>query len=485
MTFEQEIIKYLFSQNHLILIKTSEEERLEYITNRISQKIFKNHLYVWDFIKGYKNYPGNAIAQRDPIEALNVIEKIDHNIYKIFFLKDFNDFTNDFTVIRKLKNLSEILKQANSFLIISSTNNKIPETLSSYITILNFPLPNQKEIKEEIERLVNLLQINHINYNSLITAYQGFSIDQIRKSMIQITSSETLKKNIIQNILQEKEKIIEQTEILEFYQSRYTLSDIGGFNNLKMWLKKRSFAFSEEAQHYGIPTPKGLLLIGIQGTGKSLSAKAISSAWNLPLLKLDIGKIFAGLVGESENRMRKMLLLAEQMSPCILWIDEIDKIFNKNIANNDSGTTNRVMNGIISWLSEKKSSVFVVATANNISNMPIEMLRKGRFDEIFFLNLPNFEGRLHIFQIHLKRIRPLSWNQYNIYYLSKISYNFSGAEIEQAIINAMYNAFYESREFTTQDIATSIQQIVPLAFLDESQINKIQEIAYSGKIMMA
>ena len=225
--------------------------------------------------------------------------------------------------------------------------------------------------------------------------------------------------------------------------------------------------------------------MGIQGTGKSLSAKAISIKWNLPLLKVDISQIFDGLLGESENKIRKVIETSESISPCVLWIDEIDKVFTKNTHNTDSGTTLRVTNIFLTWLSEKKKDVFIVATANTIHNLPIEILRKGRFDEIFFVDLPKFQERLNIFQIHLKKIRPFTWYKYNIYYLSKLSKKFSGSEIEQSIIEGMYIGFYQDREFTTKDIAKAIKNMIPLATTEMEKIDKLRKWGHSGKIKLA
>ena len=249
--------------------------------------------------------------------------------------------------------------------------------------------------------------------------------------------------------------------------------------------KRRSGGLSKRAESYGLPAPKGLLLVGVQGTGKSLTAKAIASDWNLPLLRLDVGKLFGGIVGESESRMRQMIQLSEAIAPCILWIDEVDKAFAGIESKGDSGTTNRVLATFITWLSEKKSSVFVVATANNIYALPPEILRKGRFDEIFFIGLPNFEEKKSILKVHLSRLRPKSWTTYDIERLSEIANKFSGAEIEEAIIEAMHIAFSENREFTTEDIYYSIKQFVPLAYSNSEQIEALEDWATSGKVRLA
>lgn len=484
MNFEKEIKLLLLSRNFLIYIVTEEENRLEYVLNHVNKSIFQQNICTWDFINGYKNNPNyEKNAQKNPLQALENIQYIN---MKTFFLKDFHFFINDISIIRKLKNLTNWQKKTNKYIFISSSEIQIPSTLLEYITLIKFPLPNENEITLELQRLFKILNINNSTYiKNLAYSYKGFSIDRIRKSVSKLTLNNSLTNNILDNILQEKKEIIQQTKILDFYNSHNNLNDIAGLKNLKKWLNIRNQIFSEEALNYGITIPKGILLIGIQGTGKSLSAKAISLEWKLPLLKLDISKIFEGILGESESKMRKMIDTCEQIAPCILWIDEIDKIFNQYNNNNDSGTTNRVNNIFLTWLSEKTSYVFVVATANNIDNLPIEILRKGRFDEIFFVDLPNFEERLNIFKIHIKKVRPFTWYKYNIYYLSQISSKFSGAEIEQAINEAMYNAFHENREFNTLDIINALNIIIPLAFTYDANIIRLQKWIKSGKLRVA
>merc|ERR1711933_264419 len=231
----------------------------------------------------------------------------------------------------------------------------------------------------------------------------------------------------------------------------------------------------------GLPTPRGLLLIGIQGTGKSLTAKAIANDWQLPLLKLDVGKLFGGIVGESESRLRQMINVSEAISPCILWIDEIDKAFTNTDSKGDSGTSNRVLATFISWLSEKTKPVFVISTANNIDLLPLEIIRKGRFDEIFFLDLPKINEREEIFKIHIKEFRPNSWELFNYKKLAQ----FSGAEIRQSVIEGMYQAFYEEREVTTEDISLALKEFIPLANLESNQMSRLQNWATSGQIRLA
>lgn len=487
MNFKQKIQVLLSSNNYLIYIETEEEERLEYILNTISNKKLKKNICNWNFVDGYINNP-NYIqkGKKNPLEALEIISSNKDSNIDIFFLKDFYYFINDISISRKLKNTEKWLKKYRKYIIISGQVKQIPYELKEYITYIKFPLPNKEEIISEISRFINNSSKKYKNVQDNIhRAYIGYTINKIRKSISQLLVLNLSEADIIQKILKEKEEIIAQTDMLEFYSTNKTKINVGGLVNLKKWLKVRRLTFTKQATMYGARVPKGILLVGIQGTGKSLSAKAISKEWNLPLLKLDISKIFAGILGESENKINKAIETSESISPCILWIDEIDKIFTQNINNTDSGTTLRVTNIFLTWLSEKKKKVFVIATANNINNLPIEILRKGRFDEIFFVDLPKFYERINIFQIHLREVRPLTWHKYNIYYLSKISRKFSGAEIEQSIIEAMYEGFYHNREFTTKDIEKAINNMIPLSKTEIEKIDKLRKWGHSGKIRLA
>ena len=268
-------------------------------------------------------------------------------------------------------------------------------------------------------------------------------------------------------------------------QNQYIITIDIRYTNLKNWLTQRAKSFSNRAKNYGLPAPRGLLLIGIQGTGKSLTAKAIANDWQLPLLKLDFGRLFGGIVGESEMKIRQMIQIAETLAPCILWIDEIDKTFGQINSKGDSGTTSRVLGTFITWLSEKTAPVFVVSTANNFDVLPVELIRKGRFDEIFFIGLPLEDERKLIFTVHLSKLRPDSWKDFNIDILSQESKNFSGAEIQQSIIEGMHIAFNENREFTTNDIRRGLQETIPIAKMNFEEIESLQNWALSGRFRIA
>ena len=489
MKFTDELTLLLKARYPIIYINTIEEDRVEYIIRKYIKTSLNRSIYSWDFIDGYTNNPNNeGFAKRNPVQALELVERLTAQTPALFLLKDFNRFLTDVSISRKLKNISRILKLQPKTIIIIGSELNIPKELYDLITILQFQLPIESEINYELKRLIESLniEIDQQLLESLTRACQGLSLERIRRVLSKIIATyKTIDENSIKLLLNEKKQIISQTEILEYWSVDETISKIGGVDTLKNWLKKRETSFGIQASNYGLPTPRGLLLVGIQGTGKSLTAKAIANEWQLPLLKLDVGKLFGGIVGESESRLRQMIEVAETISPCILWIDEIDKAFSNNSSTGDSGTSNRVLATFISWLSEKTKPVFVVATANNVDLLPLELIRKGRFDEIFFLDLPQKQEREQIFKIHIQEFRPNHWESFDYSKLAQLSGAFSGAEIRQSIIEAMYHAFYEKREFTTEDICLALTELIPLSQLENNQTLKLQNWAVSGRIRLA
>ncbi|MCP4740342.1 MAG: AAA family ATPase, partial [Bosea sp.] len=276
--------------------------------------------------------PNNeGFAKRNPLQALELVERLNAETPALFLLKDFNRFLTDLSISRKLRNVSRILKLQPKTIIIIGSDLTIPRELQDLITVLQFQLPFENEINQELNRLVTSLniKIDPQLFETLTRACQGLSLERIRRVLSKIIATyKTIDDNSIAILLSEKKQIISQTEILEYTSVNEKITQLGGLDNLKSWLTKRKTAFSLQASKYGLPTPRGLLLVGIQGTGKSLAAKAIATDWQLPLLKLDVGKLFGGIVGESESRLRQMINVAETISPCILWIDEIDKAFS-------------------------------------------------------------------------------------------------------------------------------------------------------------
>ncbi|MBW4608960.1 MAG: AAA family ATPase [Hassallia sp. WJT32-NPBG1] len=490
MTFREEFKLLLRARYPLIYIPTYEEERVEAAIREEAANQGNRAVYTWDFVDGYQGNPNDAgFGRRNPLQALEFVEKLSASAPAVLILRDYHRFLEDVAIARKLRNLARLLKSQPKNIVLLSPRIAIPDDLTEVLTVLEFPLPAAPEIKAEIERLLIATGGNSLSakvLDDLVRSCQGLSMERIRRVLARaIATHGELQPEDVDLVLEEKRQTIRQTQILDFYPATEQISDIGGLDNLKDWLLRRGGSFTEKARQYGLPHPRGLMLVGIQGTGKSLTAKAIAHHWHLPLLRLDVGRLFGGLVGESESRTRQMIQVAEALAPCILWIDEIDKAFSGLGSKGDAGTTSRVFGTFITWLAEKTSPVFVVATANDIQALPPEMLRKGRFDEIFFVGLPTQEERKAIFNVHLSRLRPHNLKSYEIDRLAYETPDFSGAEIEQTLVEAMHIGFSQNRDFATDDILEAASQIIPLARTAVEQIQKLQEWAASGRARLA
>ena len=493
-SFSTELNLLLRARYPILYIPTREEERVETAIAQCATALGERSIYTWDFVDGYSGNLNDAgFGKRNPVQAIEFIEKLSPSAGAVFILRDFHRFLEDVSVSRKLRNIARVLKSQPKNIIILSSQVTIPDDLSEVLMVLEFPLPNAAEIRQEIDRFLQAIgqtsgrqPLDGGVLDELVQSCQGLTIDRIRRVLARsVALHGALQAEDVALILEEKRQTIRQTQILDFCPTPEAISDIGGLDNLKDWLIRRGGSFGERARNYGLPYPKGLLLVGIQGTGKSLSAKAIAHHWNLPLLRLDVGRLFGGLVGESEARTRQMIQLAEALAPCVLWIDEIDKAFAGADGRGDSGTSSRVFGTFITWMAEKSSPVFVVATANNIQTLPPELLRKGRFDEIFFVGLPFREERRSIFEVHLSRLRPQTLQDYDLDRLAYETPDFSGAEIEQTLIEAMHLGFSQNRDFTTDDVLEAASQMVPLARTAQDQISALQNWAASGKARLA
>lgn len=490
MNFREEFKLLLRARYPLIYIPTYEEERVETAIREEAINQGNRPVYTWDFVDGYQGNPNDTgFGKRNPLQALEFVEKLPASAPAVLILRDYHRFLDDVAIARKLRNLARLLKSQPKNLVLLSPRIAIPDDLTEVLTVIEFPLPAAPEIKTQVERLLQTTGNNSLSakiVDDLVRSCQGLSMERIRRVLARaIASHGELLPEDVELVLEEKRQTIRQTQILDFYPATEQISDIGGLDNLKDWLIRRGGSFTERARQYGLPHPRGLMLLGIQGTGKSLTAKAIAHHWHLPLLRLDVGRLFGGLVGESESRTRQMIQVAEALAPCVLWIDEIDKGFSGLGAKGDAGTASRVFGTFITWLAEKTSPVFVVATANDIQGLPPEMLRKGRFDEIFFVGLPNQDERKAIFNVHLSRLRPHNLKGYDVDRLAYETPDFSGAEIEQTLIEAMHIGFSQNRDFTTDDILEAASQIIPLARTAVEQIQHLQEWAASGRARLA
>ena len=485
-SWHQNIDLLIKSRTPLIWIRSKEEERLFKVLKEVCVRLNKKRIIVWDCVNGIK---GSLNDEKkfinNPLGILNWIRSQSNDTSTMLLLKDFHKFYDDPSISRTIKELSFSIKETPHNLIFSSHIYPNSEELDELMTIIELPLPNQKELSALIKNIAIKTEsgLNENDLTELAMASSGLSEIRVRQVAARaLTQRGKISKDDLKDIIEEKKQVIARSEILEFFESKSEQNDIGGLKILKNWLKQRHQAFSKEAREYGLPLPKGVLLVGPQGTGKSLTAKAIAKSWSMPLLKLDVGRLFSGLVGSSEARTRETISRAEAMSPCILWIDEIDKGFGGD-ARSDGGTSQRVLASLLTWMAEKESAVFVIATANAIDKLPPELLRKGRFDEIFFLDLPKSDERLSILDLHLKKRRP-NFN-FQLTTIVDRTNGYSGAELEQAVIEAMHYSFSENREITERDLIRAVSELVPLSRTAKEQIEALKEWSSSGRARLA
>jgi SpoVK/Ycf46/Vps4 family AAA+-type ATPase len=490
--FSSEFNLLIRAKYPLIYVVTAEEERAEKAIEQVGRTCHPaREVVYYDLVHGFTH---DRQAKNNLLQALQVVESAEPQTPTIFVFRDLHRRLGaqrpDETIVRQLRNLYRHLRSSRKTLVLLSPILEIPSELEEQIAILNFPLPNADEIRAAIQQMVTAeqLRLSRSGMEQLVKASLGLTRDRISHTLAKsLVQKQFINETDIDLVLAEKQQRIRQTEFLEFFAPNETLDSIGGLDNFKQWLLQRQLAFSDEARAFGLPNPKGVLLMGIQGTGKSLCAKAIAHIWRLPLLRLDVGRLFGSLVGQSESRTRQTIQLTEALAPCVLWMDEIDKAFAGmgGSGSTDSGTSQRVFGTLLTWMQEKQSPVFIVATANNIDALPPELLRKGRFDEIFFINLPSQEERKQIFSVHLQRFRPSELRKFDIEQMAEIAKEFSGAEIEQAIIEGMYRAFHHQRDLTTADIVGAVRDTFPLASTAREQINYMKTWAAQGRARSA
>jgi SpoVK/Ycf46/Vps4 family AAA+-type ATPase len=420
---------------------------------------------------------------KDPLKALEHVHRGEGRA--LYVLRDYHPFLKDPSVVRRLRDLAgELRKTRKSLLLLSPVLKLPPELEKSVSAVVYWELPRRREIEAIARRLIGQAPADA---RGQIDSDPGFleKVVEAALGLTEVEAENVFAKSMVRTrrfdiptILDEKKQIIRKSGLLEFYEQTEDVADIGGLDVLKGWLAKRRHAFSSRARDFGLPLPKGILLIGVPGTGKSLTAKAVGRLWQMPLLRLDVGKIFAGLVGSSEENIRQVIHTAEAIAPAVLWIDEIEKGFSGTGSSNfsDGGTTSRVFGSFITWLQEKRSPVFVIATANNVAQLPPELLRKGRFDEIFFCDLPSADERRQIFDIHVRKKHrdPLA---FDLDKLVVATSDYSGAEVEQAVVAALYDAFDAGADLTTERLLDALADIVPLAVTMREQIEGMREWA--------
>ncbi len=490
MNIQKEIEILIRARYPILYLVTSEETRLRGVISEIAQRRQKK-LFEWSCSTGlvpagasWQSQRNRHPATKEPLAALDqVAEQIEP---AVFLFYDFHPFLtrDNVAIIRKLKEIALHLKNSHKTILLVSPLVEIPIELEKEITLLNFPLPTRDElgalldgIVDEVKDLPNVrADLDAAGREKLLQAALGLTLGEAENVFAKIiVKSERLSGDDVEEVFSEKQQIIRKSGLLDYHATQEDFSKVGGLSLLKAWLQKRTAAFSEEARAFGLPAPRGILLIGVQGCGKSLCAKAVSSLWRLPLLRFDMGRMFNSLIGSSEENVRKAIAVAESVAPAILWIDEIDKAFAGSQASGmmDGGTSARVFGTFLTWLSEKTAPVFVVATANDISHLPPELMRKGRLDEIFFIDLPGVEERRDIFRIHLQK-RKRKPETFDLETLVAGSAGFSGAEIEEAIVSSLFDSFASREELTTAHLLGALRETVPLSKTMDEQIGRVR-----------
>lgn len=513
MNKTKQITDYIKARYAILVIESFEEERVLVELKSIANSL-THTLYIWNSTQGVQTN-GAVVGDKtfDLKVAIDFCEEKakEENSKNIFVFCDAHNYlTNSSNPIyrRRLRDFAMNVRsrgyRSNCFIIAPYFD--ICNDLQKEVTLIDFPLPTRDEVKSQISAFLDSwrnnqkikIDVDRDAQEKYIDAALGLTGLEIENCLSRaLVSHLKLDKDHVRDLLNEKKQIIRKTGILGYIDSDLNLNDVGGLATLKKWLDLRSKCFGETAKAFGVKAPKGLLLTGVPGCGKSLTAKCVSYSWGMPLLRLDMGKIFQGVVGSSESNIRLALKTAEALSPCILWIDEIEKgLSGSSGGSSDGGTATRVFGTLLTWMQEKESPVFVFATANNINNLPSELLRKGRFDEIFFVDFPSTEERQKILEIHLRKLKR-DVKQFDLVRLAELSGEakfgkdiaLSGAELEAWVGDSLLEAFArqvnnsaDKTDLTMGDFEITINRMVPMGKMRKDDFVKLREWANENAI---
>ena len=461
---------YIQARYPILYLLTHEEQRIRRALEKLAEQESRG-FYEWRCTTGLDGPDGNAGA--DSFDAASTLKRL-RNISRpgLFVFYDLHPFLDDPQIRRRLKDLALIVGPRSQTILLISSQLSIPGELEKTITVLDFPLPTS----EEVSRLLTVLcrsqkiRISPARFERFVKGALGLTESEIKRlyARILIGGGRFSEADLALQI-EEKRQAIRRSRYLEFWDGSTGVGTVGGMDNLKRWLKQRALAFSDDARQFGLPEPRGLFLLGVQGCGKSLMAKAVAGMWKMPLLRLDVAAVFSS-AGRHEESLRETVRIAESLAPAVLWIDELEKGF---ISGSGGG---EAFGYFLTWMQEKKKPVFVVATANEVRMLPPELLRKGRFDEIFFVDLPNIHERLQILDIQLRK-RGRNPAIFDLTEVAEETERFSGAELEQVVVAAMFNAFGESRELSSEDLVDASREMIPLAVTMDDHLKDLREWA--------
>ncbi len=480
----EELRKFLLSLNPVVYIVTWEENRAERLIAEVAAKSFKNKVpvYTWSAAKGITDESGKVVNESwSASDALAWTASHGETAYHVY--KDLHKWWENPQTVSKVREIYKQFSGTYKRLILISPTVRLPLELEKEVKIFELGLPGAREMESVFEAAKAMYEKMHKKQlqpeenikGRMINAAMGLTTDEARSAFFS-GMKRTLDESSVEAVLAEKQQLIRKSGVLDYVRHNYGIDDVGGLTNLKEWLRKRSAVLSPNAAEAGLSPPKGVLMTGIAGCGKSMCVQAIASYWKLPLIRLDLNKVYAGIFNNPEETLERALRVAEAMAPCVLWIDEIEKGVSRSPAGSAIGPTARIFSRFLTWMQEKEGLVFIAATANEIDLLAPEFLRKGRFDEIFFIDLPTEEERAQIFHVHLKR-RNQNVENFNLVNLAKAARDFSGSEIEQAVVSGLFEAYDQGRSLQEKDIYSAVGRTIPLATTMAEDIKKIKRWA--------
>ncbi len=480
----------ILSRYPIIAVETYEEERVEAAVQAVAMKL-QVPFFVWTLTDGLRRRGAETplYDTQKPIMALANLAAIKGD--GVYLFKDLHRHLGDAEIVRKLEDLARTFAKARRAIVLSAPRIELPPELEKLVAFFRLDLPTAEELRRlatdvvaELSRQHRIrMELSPADFDRLIDAMRGLTLFEAERALTKVVLDDlALTVRDLDRIIEMKKQLLEKEGILEYFPPEEGLAEIGGLRNLKDWLGKRQKAFTPEAARFGVSAPKGLLLLGAQGCGKTLAAKAVAREWGLPLLRLEPGRLYDKYIGESEKNLERALQMAERMAPCVLMVDEIEKGFAAvSSADADGGLSRRIFGRLLGWLQERTAPVFVVATCNQIAGLPPELMRKGRFDEIFFLDLPNREERREIFAVHLKK-RKRDPARFDLDALAAASEGFSGAEIEQAVVSALYTAFSCSRDVDTGVLLEELRATRPLSVTRAEDLAALRDWAHDRTV---
>lgn len=468
----------------LIAVNSHDESRVLNLINRVCIRLGMP-VFKWTVTEGLQRADINLAPQTFNMEPATVLGNIKAGKQPgVYVLFDFHPYLTDPKLVRLLKDIALDYAKMERTLVFVSHEISLPGDLRKYSAALELSLPDETGLRVIVEEVAQEWQGKNVGkrvradrraLDLLVRNLLGLSHSDARQlARGAVFNDGAISHDDIDAVMQAKYRLLSQDGLLSFEHETAKFSEVGGMNRLKQWLELRKAVFTGSAPVPGLDPPKGVLLLGVQGCGKSLIAKATAGIFGVPLLRLDFGALYTKWYGESEKNLREALKMAEIMAPCVLWIDEIEKGISGG--DNDEGTSRRVLGTLLTWMAERKSRVFLTATANDIERLPPELMRKGRFDEIFFVDLPVPEVRKEIFRIHLEK-RALDGSRFDLDKLARATEGFAGAEIEQAIVSAMYRSHAHNAALDTSHVLQEIEQTRPLSVVMAEEVARLRDWA--------